>query len=217
MIHPLGLAIQSNAAAAVSKFSLDVADKVVKIIAVIFGGIWTYLNYVRGRTFKRRLEPKIMGKLVHAPGTGEPMISGSVQVKNVGLSKVDIEKSGTAIEVSDMVPATSKTGVPKFVEADIAGGVLDVFERHRWIEPGETIEESFALPLPDREDRISVRLRLRIVSRHRILKNVEWNADSIAEVSADDAPGSNPSPKSLLSKILHRFLPEGEKQKQEVP
>ena len=62
------------------------------------------------------------------------------------------------------------------VEVDILGGVLGVFERHGWIEPGETIEESFAAPLPVRNDRAAVRLRLRIVSRHRIFKNIEWNA-----------------------------------------
>ena len=77
--------------------------QVVKIIAVILGGIWTYLNYVRGRTFKRRLEPKILGKISRGVRVDTWMVSGIAQAKNVGLSKVDIEASGTAIVIDDMI------------------------------------------------------------------------------------------------------------------
>ncbi|MGA8687479.1 MAG: hypothetical protein WB623_23975 [Candidatus Sulfotelmatobacter sp.] len=182
MLQSLSQAVQNATAPAGPKITLDVIDKVVKIIAVILGGIWTYLNYVRGRTFKRRLEPKILGKISRGVRVDTWMVSGIAQAKNVGLSKVDIEASGTAIVIDDMILGTSKKGVPKMVEVDILGGVLGVFERHGWIEPGETIEESFAAPLPVRNDRAAVRLRLRIVSRHRIFKNIEWNADAIAEL-----------------------------------
>jgi hypothetical protein len=34
--------------------TLDVIDKLVKIAAVMIGALWAYLNYVRGRTFKKR-------------------------------------------------------------------------------------------------------------------------------------------------------------------
>jgi hypothetical protein len=79
------------------------------------------------------------------------------------------------------------------VEQDSLGGVLDVFSRHRWIEPGETTEESFAVPLPVRTDRIGVRLWLRIVSRHKIFKNIECNADSIAELPPPSGNGPPPT------------------------
>jgi hypothetical protein len=190
MFQSLGQAVQNAAHLDCSRITLDAIDKMVKIVAVILGGIWTYLNYVRGRTFERRLEPKISGKISPGVGVGTWMVSGMVQAKNVGLSKVDIEASGTAIVIEDMVLGTSKKGVPKIVEVDILGGVLDVFKRHRWIEPGETIEESFAAPLPVRNDRTGVRLWLRIVSRHKIFKNIEWNADSIAEVPQPPGSGS---------------------------
>jgi hypothetical protein len=189
MLHSLGQAVQN--ATPHSAITLDAIDKVVKVVAVILGGIWTYLNYVRGRTFKRRLEPKISGQISPGVGAGTWMVSGMSQAKNVGLSKVDIEASGTAIVIDDMIPGTSKKGVAKIVEVEIPGGVLGVFERHRWIEPGETIEESFAAPLPVRDNRAGVRLRLRIVSRHKIFKNVEWNADAIAELPKPPCDGSH--------------------------
>jgi len=125
------------------------------------------------------------------------MVSGTVQAKNVGLSKVDIDKTGTAIIIEDMIPDVTSAGVRVMRQEEIVGGVLDVFDRHRWIEPGETIEESFALPIAARADRSGVRLWLRVVSRHKLFKNIEWNADGIADLPAPQAEGapavSNPT------------------------
>ncbi len=190
MLHFLAQATQ-NATAPVASTTLDQIDKGVKIVAVVIGAIWTYLNYVRGRTFKRRLEPTISGKVLPYGEMGGLMVSGTAQVKNVGLSKVDIEQRGTAIIIADMIPWASTKGLPRLKEVHPPAGVFGIFERHRWIEPGETIEESFAVALPDRNDRACVRLRLRIVSHHKIFKNLEWNADAIAELVQ---PASDASP-----------------------
>ena len=96
------------------------------------------------------------------------------------------------------------------MEVDIHGGVLGVFERHRWIELSETIEESFVAPLPGRDNRAAVRLRLRIVSRRRIFKNIEWNADAIAELPK---PPCDASPATALDQgaKAHKAVPEQEK------
>src|ERR1700683_1384896 len=82
---------------------LDVIDKVTKIAALLIGGGWVYLNYRRGRTFEKRLELKISGKEIE--GKGEPLLSGSAQIKNVGLSKFPIQQKGTAILVFDLKPS----------------------------------------------------------------------------------------------------------------
>jgi hypothetical protein len=55
--------------------------------------------------------------------------------------------------------------------------VLEVFKAHGWIEPGESIKQSFLNTLPSRADRVAARLRLRVVSH-----NTEWNDDSVAEI-----------------------------------
>ncbi len=181
ILHFLALTVQAATPPGAQATTLDVVDKIVKIAAVILGGLWTYLNYARGRTFKRRLEPKIAGKIAQGVNGGIWLISGVAQVKNVGLSKVDIEASGTAVLVEDLIRANTQAGIPVLVSTEVPGGTLGIFERHRWIEPGETIEESFALPLPSRVDRATVRLRLRIVSRHKFFRSLEWNADSTAD------------------------------------
>ncbi|MCU1319154.1 MAG: hypothetical protein JWP98_672, partial [Edaphobacter sp.] len=38
---------------------LPFADFVAKVAIAVVGAVWAWINYVRGRTFHRRLEPKI--------------------------------------------------------------------------------------------------------------------------------------------------------------
>jgi hypothetical protein len=157
---------------------LDITDKVVKILAVAIGGGWTYLNYVRGRTFKKRLEPKISGSKIDSNGIS--FLSGSAQIKNVGLSKFPIEQRGTAILIFDLQPSVSVTQPTAMVEVRTA--VRSVFKNHGWIEPGETIEESFLLQLPEKEQRVALKLELRVVAAH-----IEWNANCVVGTSIENA------------------------------
>jgi hypothetical protein len=196
---------------ATSPVTLDLIDKVIKIIAVLIAGAWGYLNYRRGRTFKRRLEPRISGKVFLSHGAW--LLCGLAQLKNVGLSKVAIEQRGTAIVIDEKLVAFDPDGKPR-VKSE-PGVVLQVFSVHGWIEPGEPIEQSFLLALPERANRAAVGLRLRIVSpapwwrkalarvagllKLRIdTRGIEWNDDSIAEiVREDEGTGSAQPPRSL--------------------
>jgi hypothetical protein len=207
MLQSLGRALQLARDSAAQAISLDLIDKILKIVAVILGGIWTYLNYVRGRTFKRRLELTISGTLSLRPEINACVVSGVAQAKNVGLSKVDIYKDGTAVLLNDMVAGTSVKGLPKILEEEIAGGTLGVFDRHRWIEPGEPIQESFAFLVPVRNERVGVRLRLRVVSRHKFLKNIEWNANAIADFPKPQA--ENSSTNTTTTTQEHSIADEG--------
>jgi hypothetical protein len=158
--------------------ALDLIDKAVKILAVAIGAGWTYLNYVRGRTFKKRLEPKISGRKVD--GKGISFLSGSAQIKNVGLSKFPIEQRGTAILVFDLKPSTAVKQPTAMVEERTT--VRSVFKDHGWIEPGETIEESFLLQLPENEQRVAIKLELRVVAAY-----IEWNANCIVDMRVEES------------------------------
>jgi hypothetical protein len=174
MLQPVAQIAQKTPSSSLST-TLDVLDKVVKILAVIIGSAWAYLNYRRGRTFSHRLEPEISGKIFRYRNAW--VLSGVAKVKNLGLSKVSIEQRGTAIIIDDLVLKTSQEESPKLETEEISNGVLEVFKAHGWIEPGEPIEESFLFALPLQSDRVAVRVELRIVS-----EDIEWNADSIAEL-----------------------------------
>jgi hypothetical protein len=170
---------------------LDIIDKATKIIALFIGACWAYLNYRRGRTFKRRLEPTVTGKTIRSKGV--LLLSGVAQVKNVGLSKVTIEQRGTAIEVLAVV-SHSKGQELTLGTKDV--DVLSVFEAHGWIEPGEVVEESFLVPVPEHPEMVAFRLRLRIVSEH-----IEWNCDSVVETVGDHPSGeaARPAPRAKSS------------------
>jgi hypothetical protein len=155
---------------------LDVVDKVTKILALLIGGGWAYLNYVRGRTFNKRLELKISGK--RAQKKGVTLLSGTAQIKNVGLSKFPIEQKGTAILFFDLKPSASVKRLAETAEERV--GVREVFKDHAWIEPGETIEDNFLVQLPEDEERLAVKLDLRVVAAH-----IEWNANCIVELETD--------------------------------
>jgi len=166
---------------------LDIIDKATKIIALLIGAGWAYLNYLRGRTFKRRLEPSVTGKTIRSKGL--LLLSGVAQVKNVGLSKVVIQQRGTAIEILALVKQTRESDTALGTE-DV--DVLSVFKVHGWIEPGEVIEESFLVPVGEHPEILAFRLRLRIVS-----EGIEWNCDSLVEVvGAAGAEGGQPAGKT---------------------
>jgi len=164
-----------------SSHVLDIIDKVTKIAAVLLGAAWTALTYFRGRTFKRRLELKILGKTFRTHHG--LFLSGLAQIKNVGLSKVTIQQEGTAIQVFSQSSDDDAGGSSQITEQSCA--VLAVFEKHRWIEPGELIEDSFLLPIPSQDSLVALRLRLRIVAGGN-----EWNAYSIVELVTPDSAQS---------------------------
>jgi hypothetical protein len=157
--------------------ALDIVDKATKIAALFIAGAWGYLNYVRGRTFEKRLELKISAKEVKSK-TGL-LLSGNAQMKNVGLSKFPVEQKGTAILVYDLKASGVTDRLTEPIEDSI--GVREVFKDHAWIEPGETVAEDFILEVPQNKERLAIKLDLRVVAAH-----IEWNANGILEVSSGD-------------------------------
>lgn len=181
MLQTITPAVQAGVPPSTLSIVLDVIDKGSKIVGILIAGAWGYLNYRRGRTFEHRLEPTISGKLINSRGIW--ILTGVAQLKNVGLSKASIQQRGTAVELHDLVLAVSGNCSARVTRVDLA--VLEVFEEHAWIEPGETIDHSFIRALPVRTDRVGVRLGLRIIS-----DDIEWNADSIAELPGAAPPTS---------------------------
>lgn len=157
--------------------TLDVVDKVTKILAVFIGGVWAYLNYIRGRTFKRRLEPNVSGKTITKGKVS--FLSGLAQVKNVGLSRVGINQRGTAITIAVLVLEETEASPPRLSEKETE--VRPVFKSHGWIEPGEQIQESFFTLVPEGSRSVALHVRLRIVS-----DGIEWNGDSTIELTPGD-------------------------------
>lgn len=163
-------------------------QSIVTVLAIAVGGLWTYFNYFRGRVYRPRLEPKIMGKLVCKQGV--TYLSVIAQVKNIGLSKIAVEQTGSAIIVSTFDPKAASGAVDKIKWNDLKA--FPVFETHHWIEPGETIEDQQLFVLSSCNE-VAIRLRLRLV-----FSKIEWNLDAIVEQSpvGDLQTLSHPRPKA---------------------
>lgn len=180
-----------------TKENVTIAGEIVKTLAILFGGVWAYWKFVRGRTFRRRLELTISGTSFERQGAC--YLSGVAQLKNIGLSKVTIEQEGTAIEVFRISDVKSQLS-----EEDLQ--TREVFAEHGWIEPGETIEEPFLLAIPEAgEQTIALRLHLRIVSRGMLSRAVEWNAGAVVGTNTKGKTEET-SPVSLLleTPVLNR-------------
>jgi len=128
------------------------------------------IYYVRGRTYKKRLETNVSGEWFENDGIY--FLSGSVHLKNVGLAKFPIEQKGTAVLIYDLHPSSSTGPAADLVETLIT--VRSAFKDHGWIEPNETIEESFLIQIGSSERRAGIKLSLRVVAAH-----IEWNANRI--------------------------------------
>ncbi len=49
-------------------FALDVADKAIKLAAVLLGGVWTYWNYRKGRKYAQKVELQLTGAVFEQGG-----------------------------------------------------------------------------------------------------------------------------------------------------
>lgn len=162
-------------------FWLDAADKVIKALAVLVGALWTWMNYVRGRIYKRKLEPGVSGEIFSKDGISYLLIA--CHLKNVGQSLYTIEQKGTGCEII----ALSRNDPTRL-------SVLEVFKDHGWIEPGEQINQPLLQELPDPKTFSALQLNLRIVSH-----GIEWNDSSI--VTSPDIPYPQPQGRHSLINI----------------
>lgn len=141
---------------------LDTIEKVVKIVAYVVGALWVYFNFFKGRIYKPRLESKLEGELIKQETTS--LIKISIQVKNVGLSKVNIKQKGTALRLLSYNPTNLN-------DPWLHQRTISVLLNHEWIEPGEPIEEQVLIPLPDSKI-IAARAELILVSTKTMWETV---------------------------------------------
>lgn len=163
---------------------LDSFRKVIETIALIVGGLWAYYKFFKGRTFKPRLELTLSGSA--RPGQNLTHVIACIQIKNVGLTKLKLSQVGSGLRILSYTSSKTKPA-PTAVEWEHLM-TLSVFEKHNWIEPGETVIDQTLVEIAGTET-IALRLELRIVS-----SRIEWNAVSIVEPPAGSEPGVTKRP-----------------------
>ena len=138
-----------------------VAESWAKIAALIIGGIWAYYQFFNGRTFRSRLDINVSVKTFIDVEMIYLIVA--VQLKNIGLSKIDIIRRGTAVRVFSNTIKTENT--PKALRPNWSHVISSrVFERHSWIEPGETIGEQLVFSVPNQTvEKTAYNIELRVI------------------------------------------------------
>ncbi|MGB9237044.1 MAG: hypothetical protein WCC04_21760 [Terriglobales bacterium] len=148
-----------------------------EIAAIIVGGIWTYFNYFKGRTYRLRLECEVEGSI--ETQSGRSLLKVVVRTKNVGLSKVPIGHEGTILQLHSAVATTTSPSWPcQVMWSDEPTAVFDVFKDHDSVEPSEPIEDQVLAELPD-DEAPAYKLTLKVLS-----KKLFWTAKTIVQGSA---------------------------------
>lgn len=148
-------------------FALDIADKLIKLAAVILGGIWTYWNYRKSRTYAQKLELQLAGTVLSQNGL---YVEIAAAIKNLGGTTHSVQQQGTSCGVVAIAADLSEQTLR----------VFRVFIAEERIEPGETISDlllgrlDFSIP-----QTIWIRIDLRVASA-----GVEWHKSDLVRVSA---------------------------------
>jgi hypothetical protein len=165
-----------------ASFWLDVADKILKALAVLVAAVWTYF---RADTYRRKIEPSVSGELFSSDGQSYAQVVCSL--KNLGESRYVLTQAGTYLSAQVLRPAGRE---------DIPGS--EIFKDHGWIEPGEQIDDPIVLCIPDPRTFVAIRLNLRVISR-----KVEWNASCILREGAPKTPAAQQTDKGDRHEVHH--------------
>jgi len=163
--------------------TIDGSQKLITGLAVIIGGIWAWLKFFRGRTFRSRLELKVSGKLIRNGTNNFP--KATMEMKNVGLSQVKLKRDAIYLDVF-LIDALSIKSAQRLYSAKWSEPItFAVFKDHGWVEPSEEISDELLFQLPVGEQ-LACKLKLTVNSSGNswVLFKTEgtrWSATTIVD------------------------------------
>jgi hypothetical protein len=148
---------------------LEITYKFITIIGLVVGGIFAYYKFVRGRIYNLRLEPEVHGEFIEKAGIN--YLNVTMAVKNIGLSRITIQKEGSALSIFSL------NVQEQFPEVHMAEwdsvGVFDVYPHNKVLESVETLGEIYLFEITKHNPQ-AFKIELRIVA-----KNNEWTATAV--------------------------------------
>jgi hypothetical protein len=167
----------------VATFWLGVLDEIIKLVAVLIGGLWTLWNFRKSRAYEQKLELEIVGTVfIKKDLYGDVLVTA----KNIGATRHVVQKAGSFCEISVILDDLTEHIVELF----------RIFTDYDSMEPGESIVDtkywSIAPPI---DNIVWVRLALRVVSN-----GVEWRSSSLIRVvqQTDNALDTNDVPEEEM-------------------
>jgi hypothetical protein len=167
---------------------VEVIRDVAQIAAILLGGIWAYLKFIRGRTFKSRGELRVKATLLTFDD--EPAILIDTRFQNTGLSRIKLRTDIAHVTVdwlpsSRWSPTSAANWAPmRSATSDAAAApAYPIFQDHESVEPGETITGQILVILAenaqDADDGLPLFYRARaLISNDRTLAGrIAWTAE----------------------------------------
>jgi len=149
---------------------VDVANKIIASLGLILGGIFAYYKFIKGRIYKFRLQPNVLGEVVQKDKN--KYLIATIHLKNIGISRIPIQNEGSALSLYFSETAFTALDEPYIMEWNESIPV-SIFEDVEQLESGETIGKKYLISLPH-ETPPAVKMELRIVAHE-----YEWTATAI--------------------------------------
>jgi hypothetical protein len=154
---------------------LAMAQDVTTTAAVLVGGGWAYLKYVRGRVYADRAELNVTAGLYGA--SGELMAVAVVTLANKGLTRLRFQPGAKVIYLYTAPRMPSSQIVMPAEEKMVAD---EIFIGHDWLEAQESVSEQAVFVLP-KDDWLTLRFEAQVWAARRRWRRrgVRWIASSV--------------------------------------
>ncbi len=161
-------------------FTLDDASKLLQIVAILYAIPASYFKFIRGRIYHLRFESSVSATLVPVGNTKCLLITTTL--KNVGVTKADIDKRFTVLEVFGLERPSLLATVREADWEHLA--MYPALTTHNAIEAGESVSEQQLVVVGD-----TLELPLKI-NLHIRSKKTRWISTTIVVDEKKEETGS---------------------------
>jgi len=193
----------------VDLWSIDLWEKISKIVAVILGGAWVFINSIVGRVFVPKLQLECSGKLVSIVGIRH--IRVRIQCKNAGIRRVHLDiaaiiicplRTNGSIEIwkEHKVRELQKSRTVQVLEtfSGYDKEKLEITDRPiKTLEPGIAMNQVYLICVPAEYDAFKLELRV-VVEEGRFRRWLESNIFWSVVADPTQVPGTNFSATSVV-------------------
>jgi len=157
---------------------ITMTQDVTTTVAVLVGGGWAYLKYVKGRVYADRAELTVTADLYGA--SGELMAVAVVTLANKGLTRLRFQPGA---KVMYLYAARRMPASEVVVPAEDKIVVDEILTGHDWLEAQESVTEQVVFVLP-KDDWLTLRFEAQVWAARR-----RWRRRGIRWIASSAIPG----------------------------
>jgi hypothetical protein len=123
----------------------ETAADLAQVLAVVVGGSWAFMHFMRGRTFAQRAELLAEAQLTRAAGGQPDLLRVSVEFRNLGLSRITLASDECLISTYVARKRGWSTGhnLPWSAEPVLT---TPLFDRETAVDANDVLHEELLIP-----------------------------------------------------------------------